>query len=272
MRDLARRFMEIHPGAAVTVTPGAPPTAPAGLAAGSIDIGFTGRSLRSGERAAIVASRGEPPLSFEFALGAYADGEATETMAVVVHQDNPLRSLNLAQLRGILSSAEISRWDQVLADPAWRDRPIRPLVGRLGTGATDFVRGTVPGFAAWHPGVREFATDREVVQALGRDAHALAVVGLSAVRPPARAVGIAGDSGEPHLPTREKVAALAYPLTRRLFLHFNQTVSDAAQDRLRWEFFRFALSAEGQALVAKSRYLPLPSEVARGQLQRLGSR
>lgn len=68
------------------------------------------------------------------------------------------------------------------------------------------------------------------------------------------------------LPTRVTVAARTYPLTRRAFAFVDRTPGKPLAPHV-LSFLRFALSAEGQKLIAKDGgYFPLDRSTAAAQL------
>ena len=69
--------------------------------------------------------------------------------------------------------------------------------------------------------------------------------------------------------TADNVANRSYPLTRDAFVYVNKAPGRALDPKVR-EFLRFALSREGQAIIAKAGiYTPLPASYASEQLKKL---
>ena len=60
-----------------------------------------------------------------------------------------------------------------------------------------------------------------------------------------------------------------YPLARFLYLSVNYKPGSRLDD-LRGEFVRFIFSREGQEVVVKDGYLPVPATVAREELKSVG--
>jgi phosphate transport system substrate-binding protein len=260
MAPMMRRWVELfraaQPGVEFHLETGAPPTAAAGLAAGTADIGYTGRTLWAPEVAAIVQRQGNPPRSFIIAAGAYADRNKTHTMAVFVRASNSIVELPLAEVRRIFS-ADVS-------DSSWH-----PYVAKLGTGATNAVQQALLGGAPWGRAVREFPTDEAAVAALAEDPAGICIAGLPYGTPTVRALALgAGDHGPFFPPTLANVVSRHYPLARLLYFHVNEVPGQPLSPVLR-EFLRFVLSREGQVVAAESGYLPLTAELARQELAKL---
>lgn len=69
-------------------------------------------------------------------------------------------------------------------------------------------------------------------------------------------------------PTYEHVVSGKYPLTRSFYVCFGNSAEKPATG-LVLEFLRFALSQEGQQLVAREGDIPLPAKLAAKQVELL---
>ena len=76
---------------------------------------------------------------------------------------------------------------------------------------------------------------------------------------------VAGDFKEA---TPENALSGDYPLARYLIIYLNRKPGEP-MDKLTQEFVRFVLSKQGQEVVVKDGYFPMPSEVATEELQKL---
>jgi phosphate transport system substrate-binding protein len=71
------------------------------------------------------------------------------------------------------------------------------------------------------------------------------------------------------VPSRDSFQDRSYPLTRSIYIFINRAPGKPLDSKVR-EFLRYALSREGQQIVAKNgSYLPLPGNVAAEQLEKL---
>ena len=70
------------------------------------------------------------------------------------------------------------------------------------------------------------------------------------------------------LPTAETAASGEYPLARFLYVYVNKRPGESVAP-LEREFLRLILSRQGQRIVLKDGYVPLPPAVAREELTRL---
>ncbi len=268
MAPLVRHWASLHegrvPGSAVSVKGGAPPSAADALAAATADVGFTGRALRPEEIATIVASRGVGPRSFRIGTGAHDDRAKTHSMAVFVHPDNPLRRITFAQLRAAMTGADVERrWAALGSVPPWDARPIVPMVAKLGTGATDFVRQTVLAGQRWAADVREFETDAAAIEALAANPFGLVVAGFPFGTARVRALAVADTPASGYFePLRDHVASGRYPLARPLFLHCVPSAVELSTQACA-AFIATALSVEGQVAVNEAGYVALPEWLRR---------
>src|SRR5260370_42205103 len=85
-----------------------------------------------------------------------------------------------------------------------------------------------------------------------------------------KTIALAPREGGPYVaPSRESFQDRSYPLVRSIYIYLNRSPGKPIDPKLR-EFLRYALSREGQEIVAKNgSYLPLPASVVREQLKKL---
>ena len=72
---------------------------------------------------------------------------------------------------------------------------------------------------------------------------------------------LAGKNGEFHGTSAEEVLSGKYPLSRYLYVYYNAAPNKPVDPLVR-EFLRFATSREGQEIVVKDGYMPIPAKVA----------
>lgn len=270
MHRLGELLRAAHPGVQVSVDAGGPPRAPAGLADGTAQIGFTGRTYRPAELAAIERTRGRQPLQFLVGAGAYDNRTITHTMVVLVHERNPLPALTLVQVRRLFSDEARPTWSGMGLPKEWTDRPINLYTGKFGTGAAEFVRETVFAGGDWSRRVWEFVTDEAAVTALLADENGLALAGLGFAVPAARVLAMAARETQPaFLPTKEHVLDRRYPLARLLYFHVIAPSHGERLDPLVSEFLRLVLSDQRKQEVAVAGYLPLPARMVQVERAKL---
>jgi phosphate transport system substrate-binding protein len=77
-----------------------------------------------------------------------------------------------------------------------------------------------------------------------------------------------GDDSAPVEATSANVYSGAYPLSRLLYVYVNKSPKQPLDPLVR-EFVKFVFSREGQELVIKDGYLPLPANVVKDELAKI---
>ena len=84
-----------------------------------------------------------------------------------------------------------------------------------------------------------------------------------------RALPIAAKSGTKYVPADyENCLTGDYPLARFLYIYVNKKPG-APADKLTEEFIKYVQSKEGQQVVVKDGYFPLPVEVAKEEIAKI---
>lgn len=185
---------------------------------GRVDIGMASRALKPEEADGIKAVQ-----------------VATDVLAVVVHRDNPLANLSLAQLKGIFSGT-ITNWREV----GGPDMAILPVIREVSSGtrgAFDEIalRGEKPSLAA-----DVQVTASEVERKVAETPNAIGYVGFGNLKQDVKILEIAGVA-----PSADTARSGSYPLIRPLLLLLGPLSRPEAE-----LFVRFVLSADGQGIVA----------------------
>ncbi|HKS13277.1 MAG TPA: phosphate ABC transporter substrate-binding/OmpA family protein [Pseudomonas sp.] len=243
------------------------------IAAHGSSTGFT--ALRSGEADLAASSRPISDVETE-QLKAFGDlrGVASEQVigldgvAVIVHPDNPLSRLSIAQLAQIFSG-QVSRWEQLGVSG-----------GAIHVLARDDRSGTFETFKALvldpqqvdlAAPAQRFESSEQLADRVKSDRQAIGFSSLAAVHG-ARVLAIAEGQAPAMLPTPALVASEDYPLSRRLYLYLpGQGVRAQAQ-----ALAEFAQSPAGQAIVAEQGFISqqvraLPAPVQAGMPPRYRS-
>ena len=83
-----------------------------------------------------------------------------------------------------------------------------------------------------------------------------------------RALPLGEDEGEYYEPNVENAMNGDYPLARFLLIYVNKAPNQPL-DALTTEFLKFVLSKEGQEIVVKDGYFPLPAEISEEEISKL---
>jgi len=260
-------FREIYPNVNIQVQGAGSFTAPAALIDATAQIGPMSREMTGAEMDRFEARYGYKPTAVRVGIDA---------LAVFVHRDNPIQGLNLQQIDAIFSNTyrlggrPIRTWGQVGLTGDWADRPIS-LYGR------NAVSGTYGVFKNTALGGGDFDGDRyqeqpgssTVVQSITADRYGIGYSGIGYATSGVRTIAVgAGASKELHEPTPENALAGKYPLARFLLVYVNKNPREP-MDRLTYEFVRFINSRQGQEIIVRDGFFPLPSQVTAETMKQL---
>lgn len=218
------------------------------------------------------------PLRVMVSLATFDTPQRVQALGIFVHPSNPLAGLTLAQLDRIYSNAhrrgyarELKTWGDLGLTGEWADRPIHAYSRVLDNEVTMHVREVVCRGAEFNAAVTVpgKGVSVDVVGAVAADPGGIGFSGFAYLSAGVRALALAEDGGAPFVePTPENCAANRYPLDRPLCFYVNRRPG-APLDPLVREFIRFVLSADGQAINAQEKYLPLTPALLTSELAKL---
>jgi phosphate transport system substrate-binding protein len=172
---------------------------------------------------------------------------ALDGIAVIVHRNNPLRTLDRASLRAVFTG-EITDWSQ-LGAPAG---PIHVLARDHHSGTFDTFKALVLGKAELRAGTPRYEDSIALADAVAADPDAIGFIGLPYIRA-TKALAI-GDAGAPAmLPTAFTITTEGYLLARRLYLY----VPARVRSPFATDLVSFALSTHGQQVVRDAGFVDL---------------
>ncbi|WP_413114014.1 PstS family phosphate ABC transporter substrate-binding protein [Thaumasiovibrio sp. DFM-14] len=263
----AEEFNRYYPNIMIEIQSAGSSTAPTALTEATTQFGPMSRPMHLREIDAFEREFGYKPTAIRVAIDA---------LAVFVHQDNPLQGLNFQQLDAIFSrtlhcgaSQQITQWADLGLDGIWRNRDIQ-LFGRNSVSGTygyfkqkALCRGDFVARFNEQPG------SASVVQSISTSLNSIGFSGIGYTTSAVRPLAIA-ELGDDYIEaSMENIASGEYPLSRFLYVYINKHPSQPLGP-LENEFVRFILSEQGQQLVAREGYVPLPSNVAVQERERLG--
>ncbi len=263
----AEAFRRYHPTVKVQVEGKGSSTAPPALIAGTAQLGPMSRDMKPSEEDAIEEKYSFGPTQIRTAL---------DTVAVYVNKDNPIASLSLPELDAIYSKSrkggyphDISTWGQVGLKGNWIGRPISLYGRNSASGTYGFIKDHVLLKGDFKDTVKEQPGSASVVQGVSEDLYGIGYSGIGYKTSGVRVVPISAKlGGTPYEPDYEHALSGRYPLARYLYIYI---VRDPRRpvDPLTREFLRYVLSREGQEVVVKDGYLPLPPQVVQAELAKL---
>jgi len=263
----AEGFAKVYPTVRVQVEGKGSSTAPPALIARTAQLGPMSRPMKESERDQFEAKFGYKPTEIRTAV----DG-----LAVYVHKDNPIQALTLPQVDAIFSKTRrlgypqsIDTWGQLGLKGAWENRRISLYGRNSASGTYGFFKEHALGGGDFKDEVKEQPGSASVVQGVSEDLAGIGYSGLGYRTSGVKALALAPKEGAPAVePTAENVYKGAYPLARFLFVYINKEPGKPLDPLVR-EFLKFVLSKEGQEIVVKDGYLPLPAKVAAEERRKL---
>lgn len=252
----AEGFNKLYPNVNIQIEGKGSSTAPPALIEGTAQLGPMSRPMKAEEIDAFEKKHGYKPTAVNVAIDA---------LAVFAHKDNPVKGLSMTQLDGIFSStrkkggADIRDWGQLGLD-AWKGRAISLFGRNSASGTYGFFQEHALSKGDFKPTVKEQPGSSAVVQGVGGDQYALGYSGIGYKTSGVRAVPLSSEGGEFFEATYDNALSGDYPLARFLIVYVNKKPGEPL-DKLTLEFLKYALSKEGQMVVEKDGYYPLPLEL-----------
>jgi phosphate transport system substrate-binding protein len=199
-----------------------------------------------------------------------------DALAVFVHRDNPLQSLTIPRTDAVFSktrrqghSRDIATWGDLGLSGDWATRPLSLYGRNSASGTYGFFKEHVLKNGDFKDQVKEQPGSASVVQGVTNDRFAIGYSGIGYKTSGVRAVPLAEKEGAtPFAGAYEDVVDGKYPLARYLYVYVNKAPGKPLDPLVR-EFLKLVLSRQGQEVVIKDGYLPLPATVAAEDLRKL---
>lgn len=255
----AQEFKKNYPNVNIQIQAAGSSTAPPALAEGTANMGPMSRMMKDSEIQAFEARHGYRPTAVPVAIDA---------LAVYVHKDNPIEGLTIAQVDAIFSSTrrcstgeDVTRWGELGLSDAWTSRPIQ-LYGRNSVSGTyGYFKDNALCKGDFKNNVNEQPGSASVVQSVSSSLNAIGYSGIGYRTSSVRAVPLAAKAGDPFIEaTPEQAASGDFPLSRYLYVYVNKRPNQALAPLDR-EFVKLMLSKQGQEVVNRDGYVPLPASV-----------
>lgn len=236
----AEAYMKEHPKTVLSVTGGGTRSGIAAFLNQTTDIIAASRDLQP-EELQTMEAKGLVPEKIIVAF----DG-----IAVIVHADNPIDTLTLAELKAIFTG-EISNWREL----GGMNQPILIYSRESSSGTYQFFREKVLDKQDYSASARLMPATSGILTAVANDIGGIGYVGLGhAEAETIKIVPIKADDAKPAIkPSRATIQSGEYPIARPLYLLVRR---DSRNPAVR-EFIQFTLSDQGQDLVAENGYIPL---------------
>jgi phosphate transport system substrate-binding protein len=239
-QNWAEAYTKSHPGADISVQGGGSGTGFAALIAGSCDVAQASRAIKEKEIDK-CRERNIYPVQTTVAL----DG-----LAIAVNAANPVKSLTIAQLKGIYTG-QITNWNQV----GGNDMKIVVLSRENSSGTYAYFQEFVLGNARYANTCLMMPTTKAIQAEIGNNQRAIGYGGEAYFKnkTSVKIVPVALKAGAtPVYPTDDNVRSKKYPISRGLFFYTNGKPAGKIKD-----FVSFCLSEEGQNIAEKVGYVAL---------------
>jgi phosphate transport system substrate-binding protein len=199
-----------------------------------------------------------------------------DALAVFVNKDNPDKCLTLAQVDAIFSKSrrggykeDIRTWGQLGLTGDWASRPLSLYGRNSASGTYGFFKEHTLQNGDFKDEVKEQPGSASVVQGVTVDRHGIGYSGIGYATAGVRAVPLAEKPGDHcHEATADEAYAGRYPLARFLYVYVNRGPGKPL-DPLTREFVKLVLTKDGQEVVVKDGYFPIPALVAKEELGKI---
>jgi phosphate transport system substrate-binding protein len=263
----AEGFQKQYPNVKIQIEGKGSSTAPTALISGTAQLGPMSRPMKQSEIDEFEKAFGYKPTLIKTSV----DG-----LAVFVNKDNPLNELSLTQADAIFSKtrkggarADITTWGQLGLTGEWANRPISMYGRNSASGTYGYFKEHGLYKGDYKDTVKEQPGSAAVVQGVTEDKFAMGYSGLGYKTSGVKALKLAPKDGEPFVSDdAANVLAGKYPLARFLYVYVNKAPNKPLDPLVR-EFVRYVVSREGQEVVVKDGYLPLPAKVVAEELAKL---
>lgn len=264
----AEEYKGFYPNINIQIQAAGSSTAPPALSEGTANIGPMSRKMKGEEIASFEEKYGYKPTAIPVAIDA---------LAVFAHKDNPIKGLSIDQVDAIFSSTRkcgaadnIASWGDLGLTGDWARKDIQ-LFGRnsvSGTYGYFKKKGLCKG--DFKSSVNEQPGSASVVQSITQSLNGIGYSGIGYKTTGVRALPLSKAGSDKYVEaTSEAAISGAYPLARFLYVYVNKHPNDAMTP-LEGEFIKLVLSQQGQKVVVKDGYIPLPAKVAEKTLSALG--
>jgi len=262
----AEGFRKIYPNVNIQIEGKGSSTAPPALIEGTSQLGPMSRQMKQKEVEAFEAKYGFKPTTI---------GVALDALAVFVNKDNPLKQLSMTQVDSIFSKtqkrggADITTWGQLGESGSWAAKPISLYGRNSASGTYGFFKEHTLKKGDYKDTVKEQPGNASVVLGVTEDQAGIGYSGMGYVTSGVKALPLSDKDGEKaYEPNYANVLSGDYPLGRFLYVNVVKEPNKPLPT-LQKEFIKFVLSKEGQEIVVKDGFLPLPASEAAKMLKML---
>lgn len=262
----AEDFKREYPNVNIQIQAAGSSTAPPALTEGTANFGPMSRKMKDKEIEAFESKFGYKPTPIPVAIDA---------LAVFVNKDNPVKGLSIKQVDAIFSTtrkcggnADVKTWGDVGLTGSWASKKIE-LYGRNSVSGTyGYFKKKALCKGDYKNSVKEQPGSASVVQSVSTSVNAIGYSGIGYRTSSVRAVPLSKKGGQFVDATFDNAVKGTYPLSRFLYMYVNKKPNQALLPIER-EMVKLILSKQGQSIVAKDGYIPLPAKVVKKTMKKL---
>ena len=257
-------FAKMYPNVKIQVEGKGSSTAPPALISGTAQFGPMSRAMRATEIDQFEKKYGYKPTQLRTSYDA---------LAVYVNKDNPMEKATLAQIDGAFSKTRrkggknAAKWGDLGLTGDWANRPLSLYGRNSASGTYGFFKENVLGNGDFKDTVKEQPGSASVVQGITEDRFGIGYSGIGYKTSGVKVIPLEGKGGMSDGNYADVVSG-KYPLARFLYMYVNRAPGKALDPVVR-EFLKLVFSKEGQEIVLKDGYYPLPASVVKEELAKI---
>jgi phosphate transport system substrate-binding protein len=263
----AETFSKFYPNAKVQIEGKGSSTAPPALIAGTAQLGPMSRAMKGTEIDQFEKKYGYKPTQIRTSVDA---------LGVFVNKDNPVKCLTITQADAIFSKSrrqgykeDVTTWGQLGLTGEWTAKPISLYGRNSASGTYGYFKEHTLKNGDYKDTVKEQPGSASVVQGVTVDRFAIGYSGIGYATAGVRAVPLAEKEGaQCYEADPDNAYSGNYPLSRFLYVYVNRAPGKPL-DPLTREFVKLVLSREGQEVVIKDGYYPIPATIAKEELGKI---
>ena len=241
----AEAYPKVNPQVAVSVSGGGSGTGIAAMINGTVDIANASRKMKSKEME-MAKKNGQTPV--EHVVG-------YDALAVFIHQDNPINSMTLAQLKDIYGrNPKVKKWSEMgITVPGCKDKIV--VVSRQNNSGTYayFKKAVLGKKGRYRQGTLDMHGSKDVVELVEKTPCAIGYSGLAYATDHLKMVCIAKSEGDACVnPSVATASDRSYPIARPLFMYTDGEPKGPIKAYMDW-----VKSDAGQCILRKKGYAPI---------------
>lgn len=256
----AEEYKRLYPNVNIQIQGAGSSTAPPALTEGASHFGPMSRVMTAKEVEGFEKKHGYQP---------YAVPVAIDALAVYVNKDNPIKGLSIQEVDAMMSvgrkcggASDITKWGQAGMTGDWANRDIA-LYGRNSVSGTyGYFKENALCKGDFKRNVAEQPGSASVVQSVATQLNAIGYSGIGYKTSGVRALPLSKKPGQAFVePDAKHAIDGTYPLARVLYVYVNKKPNQPLPP-LEREFFKMVLSKQGQTVVVKDGFVPMPARMA----------